>query len=374
MICNVIDKCGGCKYRHDDYPSSLAKKQEFMESLFGTKVEEILRANNPYFYRNKVHDACQYAKGQIKMGKYIEGTKKVIEVDQCLIEDMTAQAINKNVRDLVESFKWSVYSEESGNGLFRGSLVRVGKRTSQYLLTIIVTDSQVPSSKNFVNAILEKNPEITSIVFNVNDSKTSMILGDTEFTAYGNGYIIDRLHGLDFRISSQSFYQVNTKMAENLYKTAVEYADLKGDKIVIDAYCGIGTISLYLSQFCKQVYGVESNSNAIRDAIYNSKLNKIKNVYFTDMDTGEYLEKFELEENPVDVIFVDPARSGLDEKAIEGLIKSNAKKIVYISCNPLELKSELRDLEKAYKLVKVKPVDMFPWTRDVEAVALFERK
>src|SRR5699024_11131732 len=149
--------------------------------------------------------------------------------NQCLIEDMTAQAINKNVRDLVESFKWSVYSEESGNGLFRGSLVRDGKRTSQYLLTIIVTDSQVPSSKNIVNAILEKNPEITSIVFNVNDSKTSMILGDTEFTAYGNGYIIDRLHGLDFRISSQSFYQVNTKMAENLFKTAVEYADLKGD-------------------------------------------------------------------------------------------------------------------------------------------------
>lgn len=374
MICEIFNKCGGCKYKHNDYPQSLEEKKKYLEELFKWDNIPVIGAQNPYFYRNKVHDAADYRHGKFSMGKYMGSSKNIVETDQCLIEDMYAQKINKSVRDLVKSFKWEVYSEESKRGLFKGALVRVGKRSNEYLLTIIVSDSKIPSSKNFVKAIRDKHPEIKSIVFNINDKDTSLILGEKNKIGYGDGYINDTLNGLDFRISSSSFYQVNTKMAEYLYKTSVEMANLKGDEIIVDAYCGIGTISLYLAQFCKQVYGVENNLSAIKDAIANAKANKIKNAYFTHMDAGDFLCEIDPKKAPIDVVFLDPARAGLDARAIEGVLQLRAKKLIYISCNPLVLKEELKDLNKVYRLKELKAVDMFPWTDNIEVVGLFELK
>lgn len=375
MLCKIMDRCGGCHYNHDNYPLSLEGKEKHIRELFPNEnIEAIEGEWNPYYYRNKVHDAFAFDGREVIMGKYEEYTKNVLEIDSCLIEDTKAQEINATVKDLAKSFKWSIYDIDTKEGLLRGSLVRVGKSSKEILLVIIVTDSIIPSSNNFVKAIRKIHPEITSIVFNINDRDTSMIIGKKDLVAYGDGYIFDDLLGLSFRISPQSFYQVNSRMTEKLYKTAFEWGDFKKDDTLVDAYCGIGTISLYASQFVKKVLGVESNPQAIKDAIYNSKHNKIKNAYFTAMDAGLYLQDLKANKVKVDGIIVDPARSGLDENAIKGLLDLQAEKIIYISCNPYALKEDLAKLSEKYKVEKMKGFDMFPWTSHVETVVLMSRK
>lgn len=374
MICKIIDECGGCLYDHDNYPKSLEEKQQYMEELFGNNVEDIIGMDNPYYYRNKVHDAFSYDRKNILMGKYKKGTHEVIEIDDCLIEDKTAQKINKSVKKLIQSFRWSIYNEDTKKGLVRSTLVRIGKKSKEALLTIVVSNTKIPSKNNFVKEIRKLHPEIKSVVFNINHRNTSLILGQKEMVSFGSGFIFDELLDLSFRISSQSFYQVNSKMTEVLYKKALEYADLSGDETVLDAYCGIGTISLYTSKFVKYVYGVEYNKEAIKDAIFNAKINKIKNVYFTAMDTGLYIQKLISDKTKIDVAIVDPARIGLDDNTKYGLLELKPKKIIYISCNPEALKEDLKVLEKEYKVEKIQPVDMFPFTDHIETIALLQRE
>lgn len=373
MKCEIIEKCGGCKYNHDNYPASLDEKQKYMEGLFGENIEPIIGMDYPYYYRNKVHDAFDFEKGQVLMGKYEENTHKVLEVEDCKIEDINAQKINKTVKKLIKSFRWSIYDEDRKTGLVRSTLVRAGKKSGEYLLTIVVSSTKIPGKNKFLKEIRKLHPEIKSIVFNINDKNTSLILGDKEQVAFGPGFIYDKLLGLSFRISSQSFYQVNSKMTEVLYKKALEYADLKGDETVLDSYCGIGTISLFVSQYAKKVYGVEYNKEAIKDAIQNSKINKITNVHFTAMDAGLYMNKLVSENEKIDVAIVDPARVGLDDNAKYGLLNLKPEKIVYISCNPEALVEDLKVLKQHYKLEKLQPVDMFPFTGHVECVVLMSR-
>lgn len=374
MICEKLDICGGCTYPHDDYPKSLEGKQSYIENLFNQEVEPIIGMDYPYYYRNKVHGAFSYDRKNILMGKFEEGTHNVFEIEDCLIEDIKAQKINKSVKELVKSFRWSIYDEDTKKGLVRSTLVRVGKKSGEILLTIVLSNTKVPSKNNFVKEIIKLHPEIKSVVFNINDRNTSLILGQKEMVSYGSGYIFDNLLGLSFRISSQSFYQVNSKMTEVLYKKTLEFADLKGDETVLDAYCGIGTISLYIAGYCKKVYGVEYNKEAIKDAIFNAKINKIKNAYFTASDTGLYINKLLSDKIKIDVAIVDPARSGLDENAKYGLLNLNPEKIVYVSCNPDALKEDLKVLEEKYKVVKMQPVDLFPWTSHIETIALLQRE
>ncbi len=373
MKCPILNKCGGCKYSHDNYPYSLEEKQKEMEDLFGKNIEQILGMDYPYYYRNKVHDRFSFENREVLMGKFEENTHKVLEVDDCKIEEINAQKINKTIKSLVKKFKWPIYDEDRKTGLVRSTLVRVGRKTGEYLLTIVVASTKIPAKNNFVIEVRKLHPEIKSIVFNINDKNTSLILGTKEQVAFGPGFIYDKLLGLSFRISSQSFYQVNSKMTENLYKTVLEFADLKGHEVVLDAYCGIGTISLYTSQFAKKVFGVEYNKEAIKDAIINAKINKISNVYFTAMDAGQYISRLALDNIKIDVAIVDPARDGLDDSAKNGLLNLNPEKIVYISCNPVALKEDLRVLEKKYRLERLKPVDMFPFTNHVETVVLMSR-
>lgn len=375
MLCKIMDKCGGCIYNHDNYPKSLEGKENYIKSLFpNEKIEEIEAMGNPYYYRNKVHAALAQKGRDLQMGKYEKNSHRVLEVEDCFIEDKTAQKINFTLKKLIKSFKWTIYDEDTGVGLVRGSLIRVGKSSKEILLVIIVTDTKIPSKNNFVKAITKEHPEITSIVFNINDKKTSMIVGKKDLVAYGKGYIFDNLLGLSFRISPQSFYQVNVKMTEKLYSKAIEWGDFKGDERLLDAYCGIGTISLCASKYVKEVLGVESNPEAIKDAIFNTKNNGIKNVYFTAMDTGKYLLKLKAEKVKVDAIIVDPARNGLDRNALDGLLALESNKIIYISCNPEALKNDLEELKKKYRVEKMKPFDMFPWTAHVETIVLMSRK
>lgn len=375
MKCPVFNVCGGCKYPHEDYRSSLVKKEQWVKGLFPTeKVEPIIGAEDPYFYRNKVHGALGLEKNKVKLGKYVEDSHRVVEVDECLIEEKRAQEILKSIKKLIVKFKWRVYDEDRRTGVLRRILIRTAHRTGQILVTFVVTSREVPGKNNLVKALRQKHPEITSIVFNVNARDTSMILGREESVAFGKGFIVDELLGYTFRISSQSFYQVNVPMTEILYKKAVELLEPKQEDIIIDAYCGIGTISLYLSQFCKQVYGVEYNPQAVKDAITNAKANKVKNVYFTAASTGEYLLDLHAKGLVPDAILVDPPRSGLEKEAIQALLSMKAEKLLYISCHPEALKRDIQKLSQAYQVMTMQPVDMFPWTSHVETIALLQKE
>ncbi len=381
--CPVFSKCGGCEFSHRQYEGTLQKKTAWVEELLQHKLEGCEGMEDPFYYRNKVYAAFSYERGNILMGNYEANSKRIVDIDHCLIEDQKAQEINQTVKGLARSFKWSVYSPQSGRGLLKGSLVRAGKRSGEYLLTLVVTSPTIPSAKNFARAIVKEHPEIKSVVYNINEQDSSLILGEREQVSYGPGFIYDRLFDLDFRISSQSFYQVNPPMAEKLYQKAIEFLGLKGREILIDAYCGIGTISLYAARFVKQVYAVEYSKEAIRDAIFNAKRNTIKNVYFSAMDAGEYLlgayedqvaaRKSRESYVKADAMIINPPRSGLDDKVKEAILKLEVPKIAYISCNPEALAEDLAVLKKKYKLERAHAFDMFPWTGHVETLALLSK-
>ena len=242
------------------------------------------------------------------------------------------------------------------------------------MVVLVLGSPILPSSNNFVKALRKEHPEITTVVLNINDRKTSMILGEREKVLYGKGFIRDELCGCTFRISPKSFYQVNPVQTEILYQKAIEFAHLTGKEIVIDAYCGIGTIGLIASGHAKEVVGVELNKDAVKDAILNAKENQIRNVRFFQGDAGEFMEAMAAEGNSMDVLFMDPPRAGSDEKFMASAVKMGPEKIVYISCNPETLARDLKYLtKKGYQVKKIQPVEMFAFTEHVETVVLLSR-
>ena len=242
------------------------------------------------------------------------------------------------------------------------------------LVVLVVASPVFPSKNNFVKALRKEHPEITSIVLNINDKKTSMILGERNIVLYGKGYIQDELCGYTFRISPHSFYQVNPVQTERLYKKAIRLADLKGKEKVLDAYCGIGTIGMIASKQVKEVIGVELNRDAVRDAIGNAKGNGVKNIRFYQADAGEFMVAMAEQGENVDVVFMDPPRAGSDEAFLQSVIKLAPKKVVYISCNPETLARDLGYLtKKKYKVTKICPVDMFPFTDHCEVITCLQR-
>ena len=308
-------------------------------------------------------------------GIYQEGTHFIVPVDECLIEDQRADAIIRDIRGLLKSFKIKTYNEDTGYGLFRHVLIRTGYHSGQIMVVLVLGSPILPSKNNFVKALRKLHPEITTIVLNVNGQKTSMILGEKETVLYGKGYIEDELCGKTFRISSKSFYQVNPVQTEKLYGKAIELAGLTGKERVIDAYCGIGTIGLIASDKAKEVISVELNSDAVRDAIANAKRNGIKNVRFYNNDAGVFMRQTADAGESADVVFMDPPRSGSDEKFLSSVLTLHPKKIVYVSCDPTTLARDLKYLTKhGYKARRAIPVDMFPATEHCENCVLLERK
>ena len=308
-------------------------------------------------------------------GIYQEGTHFIVPVDECLIEDQRADAIIRDIRGLLKSFKIKTYNEDTEYGLFRHVLIRTGYHSGQIMVVLVLGSPILPSKNNFVKALRKLHPEITTIVLNVNGQKTSMILGEKETVLYGKGYIEDELCGKTFRISSKSFYQVNPVQTEKLYSKAIELAGLTGKERVIDAYCGIGTIGLIASDKAKEVISVELNSDAVRDAIANAKRNGIKNVRFYNNDAGVFMRQMADAGESADVVFMDPPRSGSDEKFLSSVLTLHPKKIVYVSCDPTTLARDLKYLTKhGYKARRAIPVDMFPATEHCENCVLLERK
>ena len=330
---------------------------------------------NPYYYRNKVHAVFDRdRRGNIISGTYEAKTHRVVPVENCLIEDKKSQEIIRTIRGLLKSFKIKTYDEDTGYGLFRHVLIRRGFKSGEIMVVLVLGSPILPSSNNFVKALRKEHPEITTVVLNINDRKTSMILGEREKVLYGKGFIRDELCGCTFRISPKSFYQVNPVQTEILYQKAIEFAHLTGKESVIDAYCGIGTIGLIASGHAKEVVGVELNKDAVKDAKLNARENQIRNVKFFQGDAGEFMEAMAAEGKSMDVLFMDPPRAGSDEKFMASAVKMGPEKIVYISCNPETLARDLKYLtKKGYQVKKIQPVEMFAFTEHLETVVLLSR-
>lgn len=377
-LCPVHGRCGGCQLLDIPYKDQLKQKQTQVTKLLKPycSVEKIVGMENPFHYRNKVHAVFGHKKdGTVISGIYQEGTHFIVPVDECLIEDQRADAIIRDIRGLLKSFKIKTYNEDTGYGLFRHVLIRTGYHSGQIMVVLVLGSPILPSKNNFVKALRKLHPEITTIVLNVNGQKTSMILGEKETVLYGKGYIEDELCGKIFRISSKSFYQVNPVQTEKLYGKAIELAGLTGKERVIDAYCGIGTIGLIASDKAKEVISVELNPDAVRDAIVNAKRNGIKNVRFYHNDAGVFMRQMAEAGEHADVVFMDPPRSGSDEKFLSSVLTLKPEKIVYVSCEPTTLARDLKYLTKhGYKAVRAVPFDMFPATEHVETAVLLQRK
>lgn len=359
------------------YPRQLSWKQAQVERLLGKfqKVQPILGMEHPYHYRNKVQAAFATDRSRrIISGVYQASTHRVVPVDSCMIEDETADRIIVTIRELMKSFKIEPYDEASGRGLLRHVLVKRGFTSGQVMVVLVTVSPILPAKNNFIKALRQRHPEITTVVLNINDRRTSMVLGETEKVLFGSGAIEDTLCGMVFRISAKSFYQINPVQTEVLYRKAIELAELSGKETVIDAYCGIGTIGMVASRSAGRVIGVESNRDAVRDAIYNARKNQIKNIYFYAADAGEFMSAMAQEGESADVVLMDPPRAGSDERFLSSLVTLSPKKVVYISCNPQTQERDLRFLTAHhYRVDTIQPVDMFPHTNHVETIALLQK-
>ncbi|MBE6747298.1 MAG: 23S rRNA (uracil(1939)-C(5))-methyltransferase RlmD [Ruminococcaceae bacterium] len=376
--CPHYKKCGGCQLQNMTYDEQLSFKQAKTIRLLGRfcHIEEIIGMRQPEHYRNKVQAAFGMTRGgKIISGVYQSSSHNIVCVDNCRLEDRKADRIIVTIRKMLGDFKMLPYNEDRKTGFLRHVLVKRGFATGE-IMVVLVTSTPVFKNKNaFISKLLEVHPEITTIVQNINNANTSLVLGESEKVLYGKGYITDILCGCKFKISAKSFYQINPVQTEKLYNTAIEYADLKGDETVIDAYCGIGTIGMVAAKNAGSVVGVELNKDAVRDAIVNAKLNEMKNIYFYNDDAGKFMVEMAKAGEKADVVFMDPPRAGSDMNFLSSVVRLAPKKVVYISCNP---ETQARDLaylvKNGYQCKKIQPVDMFPHTAHVETVVLLSQR
>lgn len=376
LICPYRKRCGGCQLLNMSYAEQLSHKQKTEIRLLGSfcHVDEIIGMKTPYHYRNKAQYAFSYYGGKILCGVYQSSTHRVVDIDSCLITTEKADEIAQTVKKLTKSFKLKTYDEKTGQGFMRHVLVKTGFRSGEIMVVLVTGTQEFPKKRSFVNALLKAHPEITTVVQNVNNRFTSMVLGDKSTVLFGDGKITEELCGLRFRISPKAFYQINPMQTEILYSKALEFAAFKGDETIIDAYCGTGTIGLIASKSVKKVIGVEINPDAVRDAKENAKINGIKNAEFYTADAGEFMTALARQGEKIDAVIMDPARAGADVPFLSSLVSLSPKKIVYVSCNPETLARDLRYLVKnGYKVKKIQPVDMFPHTEHVETVVLMTR-
>ncbi len=375
--CPNYKKCGGCQLQNMPYERQLSFKQVKVIKLLGRyhHVSEIIGMEHPYHYRNKVQAAFANKGGAIISGVYQSSTHKIVPVDDCMIEDETADKIIVTVRKLLKSFKLKAFDDVAMRGFLRHVLVKRSFATGETMVVLVTGEEKFPDESKFVNALLSRHSEITTIVQNVNNKRTSLVLGEKSRVLYGSGYIEDVLLGKRFRISAKAFYQINPVQTAVLYSKALEFADLNGSETVIDAYCGTGTIGIIAADKARRVIGVELNSDAVADAKVNAEINGANNIEFYNADAGKFMVEAAATGERVDAVIMDPPRAGASLEFLRSLVTLAPEKIVYISCNP---ETQARDLSfltrKGYKVRRIQPVDMFPHTEHVECAVLLERR
>ena len=376
--CPLYKKCGGCQLQNLTYEQQLRYKQVKCIRLLGKfcRVGEIIGMENPYHYRNKVQAAFALDRhSNIISGVYQSSSHKIVPVTVCMTEDEKADEIIGTIRRLLKNFKLRPYNEDTGRGFLRHVLVKRGFKSGQIMVVLVTGTRDFPKKKDFVATLLKIHPEITTVVQNVNNQKTSMVLGNRSEVLFGDGYITEQLGDFSFRISPKAFYQINPIQTEVLYNTTLEFAGLTGKETVVDAYCGTGTIGIFASPKAKKVVGVELNPDAVKDARVNAKLNSAENTEFYNADAGEFLADAAASNEKYDVVIMDPPRSGSTVKFLKSVVKLAPKTVVYVSCNPETLARDLMFLVRnGYKVKKIQPVDMFPHTNHVETVVLLSHK
>ena len=380
--CTTYKRCGGCNLRHIKYEETLKMKQNAVQSLVNktlktkVNVQETIGMENPFHYRNKAQYPIGVNKdGEPVIGVFAQRTHDVIPMEKCLIQNPKSEEIAKTILQFIKDNKISVYNEKTGKGLFRHIVIKVGVKTNQIMCILVVNGKSIPKEAQLVEELTSKFPQIKSIVKNINMKNTNVILGKENVDIYGTGYIEDILGEYTFRISPLSFYQVNPVQAEKLYNLGVEMAQITEQDTVFDLYCGIGTITLFMSKYAKKVYGIEIVEEAIKAAKENAKINNVDNIEFYAGDVEFVLD--DLINNKgisADIVMFDPPRKGLDRNSINNILKIKPKKIVYISCNPATLIRDLTFFEDQYDIKTIVPVDMFPFTSHVECVAVLELK
>ncbi|MBQ4598292.1 MAG: 23S rRNA (uracil(1939)-C(5))-methyltransferase RlmD [Clostridia bacterium] len=373
--CPAYKKCGGCQL-DVTYKQQLSYKQRTVIKLLGRycRVSPILGMDDPLHYRCKVSNAFGFSRGQVITGVWQASAGKIAKIDHCALEDERAGKIVRTIAKLLPAFKIKTYDERTGVGFLRFVTIRIGKQSGQILVALGTNSGAFPSKHDFVRALTEQCPEITTIVQNVSTDRLNLVLGAKETVLYGDGYITDSLCGCEFRISARSFFQINPTQTEKLYATAVDLAELDGSQTVIDAYCGVGTIGIIASGKAKSVLAVEQNSDAVKNAIENASRNGAENVRVLCADAGEFMEELAARGESVDVVFTDPPRAGCSKQFLHALLALSPKRIVYISCNPETLARDLYFLTKnGYEAKKIQPVDMFPFTKHIEVVVELAR-
>ena len=380
--CNTYKRCGGCNLRHVKYEETLKMKQNAVQSLVNKtlknklQIKETVGMENPLHYRNK----AQYPiginkKGEPVIGVFANRTHEVIPIDNCLIQNKKSEEIAKFIIEFIKEKNISIYDEKKGKGLVRHIVTKVGIKTGEIMCVIVINGHKIPNENELVENLKTRYPEIKAIVKNINMKNTNVILGQENINLYGNGYIEDILGEYKFKISPLSFYQVNPVQAEKLYNLGVSMAEITKNDVVFDLYCGIGTISLFMSKFAKKVYGIEIVEEAVKMAKENAQNNNVSNTEFFAGDVEIVLD--DLINNKglkADVVMFDPPRKGLDKKSIDNILNIRPKKIVYISCNPATLIRDLADFENEYDIKTIIPVDMFPFTSHVECVTVLYAK
>ena len=376
--CPVRKKCGGCQLANMTYGEQLSWKQAKVIRLLGKlhRVSEIVPSPRIFHYRNKVQAAFGTTRGgAVISGVYQSSTHNIVRVDGCCLEDETADRIIVTVRRLIVSFGLPVYDERAGRGFLRHVLVKRAFATGEVMVVLVTGTPVFPSKNDFCKELLRLHPEITTIIQNVNDRFTSLVLGEKETVLYGSGYITDEFCGVRFRISSRSFYQVNRDCAERMFTDALDCAGMTGKERVIDAYSGVGAIGLIAAGRVKEVISVELNRDAVRDARVNAKLNGIKNVRFYCADASDFLSEMAADGESADLVIMDPPRAGSTVKFIKSVAKLSPHKVLYISCDPETLARDLTCfLKNGYRIKTIRPYDMFPFTEHVETVVLMTKK
>ncbi|WP_110001788.1 MULTISPECIES: 23S rRNA (uracil(1939)-C(5))-methyltransferase RlmD [Paenibacillus] len=392
--CPIYDQCGGCQIQHMSYAGQLAwKRQLVVDNLQrigklnvlvedaegaeqqGIRVLPTMGMDEPWRYRNKAQVPIGAADGGLVGGFYAKGSHRIIDMDTCLIQHEHNDEVVAKVKEIGSHFGISAYNEETGRGLLRHVVVKKAFRTGEMMLVLVTNGRDIPHKDAWIGSIREAIPHVASICQNVNKKQTNVIFGDETRVLWGRDVIYDYIGDVQFAISARSFYQVNPVQTEVLYGKTVEYAGLSGKETVIDAYCGIGTISLFLAQHADQVYGVEIVPEAIEDARSNAMLNEMKNVKFEVGASEDVIPRWKEQGIEADVIVVDPPRKGCDPRLLDTILEMKPERVVYVSCNPSTLARDLRLLEDGgYRTVEVTPVDMFPHTVHVECCALLEWK
>ncbi|MFM1654731.1 23S rRNA (uracil(1939)-C(5))-methyltransferase RlmD [Brevibacillus sp. B_LB10_24] len=384
--CPVFDRCGGCSLQHLAYEEQLRHKRQVVvdnlrriggiptEGEGAVLVHPTLGMANPWRYRNKAQVPIGEQEGGLVGGFYAERSHTIIDIDHCLIQHEANDEAVAAVKRIAVRLGIQPYDENRHTGLLRHVVTRVGANTGEVMVVLITTEAFIPQRELLIEAICRQLPAVKSIVQNINPHRTNVIFGDETFTLWGQDEIYDTIGPVRFAISARSFYQVNPQQTEVLYKKTLEYAGLTGEQTVIDAYCGIGTISLFLAQRARRVYGVEIVPEAIADANRNARLNGIDNVTFAVGAAEEVIPAWKQEGIRADVIVVDPPRKGCDEALLTTILQMRPERVVYVSCNPATLARDLKVLGELYEVREVQPVDMFPWTGHVECCSLLVSK